>query len=318
MELHKVALATTFGHDSEHPLRAALVRLGSLWIAAVGLSWLIGGSLTNLALPHAENTLYLARTAVMTIQITVLFVLLAAWSIIGDNTSTFGRLLLLWPISPLKRWVLLLLPSLVLSWMAITLVSIPLGILLVKAGAHPLLLVSAPLVGTMAAYGIAYGVPRRHAWVHIIDIPALLWLEYHATPLLFSLLLLALCLLFVYSTIHMTHDGTHTHQKSIVRTAWIPPCFWFVKKFWRASSARSSFCTTLLLSAGLAILLSRQPETGRYMAALLAPVLAASFASDIRTLSRQSRPAEVTALRGTRRFMMSYLVKATIGSIAAV
>jgi hypothetical protein len=55
-----------------------------------------------------------------------------------------------------------------------------------------------------------------------------------------------------------------------------------------------------------------------YALALLASILAATFASDIRSLAAHSNPAEITGLRATLRFFAVHTATATIGSLAAV
>jgi hypothetical protein len=106
---------------------------------------------------------------------------------------------------------------------------------------------------------------------------------------------------FVVSDISRATYGRHNIGISL------PTWLWFTKKIARARTTQTGFVTTLGMCTGAAILFHRYAlDSSTY--AMVAAVLAAAFVSDIRSLSRQHRPAEITALRATTRYTLAQII----------
>jgi hypothetical protein len=276
----------------------------------------------------------LAFTAAFSVQVIILFVLLASLGITRvSSRDVLARLLVVLPIEKRQRWIALLLPSFILVGIAVALAGWPLGRLLVLAGLDPLLFVFSGTIGVFAALGAMYGIPRKYAWVQVIGIPSLILGEYSlartvnespaaeikqaAASFLFVFLLGSLSWLFFRSSRHVAADiSLNTYGKNAAGTS-LPVPLWFIKKVARAKTTQLGFITSVGMSLAAAVFFKRQ-AMDPYMFALVASIIAATFTSDMRSLSRHTRPAEITTLRATARFMTTYAISAVLCGLAAV
>jgi hypothetical protein len=214
----------------------------------------------------------------------------------------------------MQRWLALSVPSFVLAMLALLLVAWPLTTLFLALGLPAMLLPCAAILGALSALGMVHGLPARFTALQIVLVPALVWLEYRLLMILqaentwlygalgFSVVILATVYLFGLSSSHVRMDTANTVPGKVVRASFLPPRWWLSKKLWRSGATRLSLVVTLGLAIGMGAIGYRQaldPGIMVFMAALLA----AAFASDIRSLSRRSKPAEIAALRGTGYFV---------------
>jgi hypothetical protein len=334
MLLYKAVLLTTFGRNSPHPFRAAIYRLSTLCVIAIGVSLLVSRVANDLPVTASATGTHLTYTAALVVQLSVLFVLLASLGITrSTNSDSLARLLLVLPVSRTLRWTALLLPSFILTAVTAILVGWPLAILLSKAGLHPLLFTAGSIAGVFAALGALHGIPRHLYWTQIVGIPSLLWAEYMlvaavnnpsstiptkaAASIMLSLLFGFCCLLFWRSRNHVAHDISRSTPGRNVSGSSLPVGWWFMKKVVRAKTTRLGFVTAFCVSLVSALFLSRN-SIDPYAFAFLASILAATFVSDIRSLATHSNPAEITGLRATTRFVTVHATTAAIGGLAAV
>lgn len=334
MLLYKAVFLTTFGRNSPHPFQAALYRLGTLGAIAVGICWLVSAAVHDMPVVPSENGVFLVFTTTFVMQLSVLFVLLASLGITrSTNSDSLARLLIVLPVSPTQRWTALLLPSFILAAATTILVGGPLAILLAKAGLHPLLFAAGSTVGAVTAVGALHGLPRQLYWVQIVGIPSLLWTEYKLVAVLNSpsssvpatagasiilLLLFGLCCLLLWrSRNHVAHDISKNTPGKNVSGSSLPGYWWFMKKVARAKTTQLGFVTAFCMSSAGALFLSRH-SIDVHILVLLASILAATFASDIRSLAAHSNPAEITCLRATTRFVTAHITAAAMCGLAAV
>lgn len=321
-------LVTTFGRGASRPAKAVCIRLAGLWVMAIALSMLLGGSLNTTPLPvQAPHLIFVAA---FVSQIVTLFVLITAAGVTRPNqTDTLMRLLCIWPLSSTVRWIALLLPSVILVLLALTLLCYPLAAILLAAGLPPLLLPIGMLLGAVSALGLIHGIPRRFAWVQFLVIPGVLWSEYRLLNLLsnqdlkhvsiacLTLLLGLLCVLFIHSRTFASRTVATGIYRVPIRTTNLPTYLWFIKKIARAPLTRLGFVTTLLM-ASVGAYLSAHAGGDSSLAALVASLLAGAYASDTRSLSRQYRPPEIASLRGTAYFVSRQITSTISCTLVAI
>jgi hypothetical protein len=334
MDLYKVAIGATFGRHSPHAVRAALFRLAGVFLAVLIVSWLLAKGLADTPLTAIPDSKHLIFTVAYILQAIVLFGLLAALPICRVNGSDpFARLLLVLPLGLWQRWAALLLPAFVVASVAAALTAWPLVTVMAKLGMQPFLIAVGGIVGTIAALGMVYGIPRKHAWIQVIGMPTLMWGEYWllgtinkasslaylrtASGLGLTFLFVGLCWLFIRSSFHLGQDiSLNTRGKNSVGVS-LPTALWFAKKVLRSKTTLLGLAVAFGLSIATVVALkSHAPDP--YLYAWPASILAAAFVSDIRPLSRRIRPAEITALRATSKFIKTYMLVAGACGLAAV
>lgn len=333
--LYLAALAHSFGaRNNARPVRSALLRLGGLGGAAALLGFLIGTSMDGLTLTYVPHAYLLTFSAAVAVQIAAGFALVVALGVMrAGQSETFVKLLLTWPITKRMRWALFMLPNLILAALAVILIGWPLSLLLAKLGlSWPLLLLGAGF-GYCSAFGLVRGLPLKLRNLLVVWIGAVVWLEYQLLQRIndttlpvderwwYAAGLMAILLLLtgLFATNNSELRALITakeHAKKVRFSA--PPRAWFLTKLLRRPNIRLSFGVALLMSGGIAIASQRYGLTDPEALGLFAAILAASFATDLRALSRRHNPAEITALRATRRFSGTYLAHTAIGSLLAV
>ncbi|HJQ07880.1 MAG TPA: hypothetical protein VJ836_00180 [Candidatus Saccharimonadales bacterium] len=334
ISLYKASVAAAFGGGNKHPMRTGVGRLGCLAGACLGLGAILSSGVNSLELQAVHHIPLVFFIVVLIVQIIVGLVLVGAagmhWALQRD---TFSKLLLVLPISTTKRWLLLSLPSLILALLALLFLSLPLAALCTKLGLSLLLLVPAAFIGTVSALGLTQSLPSRIGWIKVLFIPLALWTEYkllhiiatqyqteQTTPypsLLFGTIVFACISLVGLQAYSVQKDIATAARLKKVRTGALPPAWWCLKKIWRSPATRFSLLAAATLSAG-SLVLRQHLAMPADVLILIAALLAGTFAADIRALVRKVRPAEIIVLRGSIRYVHTFLLAAIIAGAAAV
>jgi hypothetical protein len=333
MSLLRVALIVTFGRNSPHPLRLTIYKLSTILVLTTGLSWLFAQEVAGMPTIPLPQAVWLTFTAAFITQVVTLSALLSASGIIRlSSTDTFARQLLLLPITKSARWMALMLPSFIVTAVAMALITWPLASLLSKMGLHPLLIACGEGGGALSALGVIYGVPRRHAWAKIIGVPFLIGGEYilirtinnNATVPSIRIIsgvaiasaVIILSWLFFRSSLRISQEISYNARGTHVFGIFLPSQFWFAKSIIRAKNTLLGCLTTLGMSIGILVLLRRYGMAATTYT-LVATILAAAFVSDFRSLAKRSNPAEITALRATAHFVSMHVATALAFGFAA-
>lgn len=332
-QLYLAALAHSFGgQDSERPVRTALYRLAGLAACAAGLGWLVGKSMDGLVLAAVPQAFLLVCAAAFAMQIAAAFALLVAVGMLrAGQAETFVQLLLTWPLTKRTRWLLFMLPSLVLAALAGLMIGWPLYLLLSKLGLAWPLIAAGCAVGYASAFGLVRGLPPKINKLLIVWVAGVAGLEYwllsHVNNIAlpfsvrawYAVALLAICAgligLFVHSSASLRALVTARERGGSVHHI-LPLSWWFGIKMLRRPGVRLSFGVALLMSLGIAVASARYGFNDTEALSLFAAILAASFATDLRALARRMNPAEITALKATARFTAAYATWAIIGGLA--
>lgn len=323
MHLYKLAILSVFGQKGAHPLRTAIWRLAGLHLGSAGLSVLLGLSLHIPDLPHVLPVGYVAFAVAIAAQATVLFALSTASGILHSQ-GALERLLVYWPLSPWMRWSALLLPSSIVTLLALLLISVPLGAAAVAFGLHPLPYALSLVTGGFLGLCLFSIVPFRYIWIMASGFVGLLGIEYKALQIatygsVFSancVILLACagaaCIIWRFFT------GQHRLAAEIIRPKRLrraqltshTDSLWLAKATWRSPAYIASFTTAALLSTGAAIGATIQPIYSP-ICVFAVTVLIATCISDLRAIQRLKNPPEITLLKGTTYFVFHELAIAT-------
>jgi hypothetical protein len=313
--LYKATLAHTFGRGADRPFRAAVTRLAGLAAAALALGLLFAWAARELPLTPPAHPGLMFFSCVLVVQIIITVTLLSSSGVLSGDNDSFARWLKSLPLSTMHCSILLLLPTGVLIILALLLTAWPLVVLMHLLHTPALLILGGVLIGAASGLSLSRGLSLAIG-PRLMFVTAAMWAEYKLCAVLnsqkdvnqaamaaFGLLLTGLLGLLVYTLIHR---GKHTQgpgRGSVVRTAWTTPAIWPVKQLLRRKSMVLSLGVSILLATALSVMTSRQGLADPAVLGLTGALLAGSFASDIRALARRWRPAEITALRGTLRFM---------------
>lgn len=252
--LLKAMLVSSFGRGSPRPLRAALLRLSGLGGGALALGLLFAAGVRSLEPAVVLDDEPLFFSCLLAVQLVVVVTLLsgrAAQALPGD---AMGRWLHSLPLGVYKRAGLLMLPALLLTGLSLLLALPPLGALTAQFGLPWALLIAGVLLGSASAFGLVYGVPWR-----LLVVPAVVWVEYkYRIAWLQSTLVIVLSGLGAH---RLWRDVRQVPKQAVgrsVRTAWLPPPFWMVKKVMRSKSIVPAFAANFGLAIGLAVFSHRQ------------------------------------------------------------
>ena len=137
-----------------------------------------------------------------------------------------------------------------------------------------------------------------------------------------GLILLALSLGYILSTFSLwllDSLARGRNRNNLLNAA--PPLWsvhlpgWLLKSVGRSHSTQLSFMTALALSTTMTSIAAWRHFSDVTALSLLVALLSASFCSDIRSLLRKYKPAEIAAMKGTASFMQHYTTVAIIGTI---
>ncbi|HEX6258965.1 MAG TPA: hypothetical protein VFZ48_05795 [Candidatus Saccharimonadales bacterium] len=329
MNLLGAALIASFGQNSLSPARAATIRLGGLLLIACGLGWLGRAVAAELPAQLLPGPIACFWASIFIAQILCIINLLLSAGVLRAQTKLIELLHIL-PMPTWKRWGLYMIPA--ATTVFLTLLSLSPSLL------HISLIVSLPtpltflalLLGGISALGLFFAVPRRFFIAYSILLPALASAEYITlrtiirapdplgTALLpmvqFTLVVSLLGLLFIYSRQYFYEIHAPTTDKLRTVTAFLPRQLWFLIKLLRAPTTRLSLAISSGVCFAVTVICAYQQISDVDLALFLLAMFSAAFASDIRALSRALNPAEITALRGTLRFLVTQFLHTAIAS----
>lgn len=328
MNLYLTALALAFGQGSPNIFFASFVRLGVAIACTIWLSWLFGKNMPPIALPVGQWITFVGIMCIIHLATTIALVL--SMGMVHAGYSVFERLLVYLPISQFKRVTVLLIPEGIVAALTTLLISCPLLTWTARQGLGVIFTILASIIGCLGSLGMLHMLGRRQWMPHIVLGAGMLLAEilllrhfiFH--PSAWAAISILLCLLVVAPIVLLWHGRQYfveniIYQKTARNNMLCgnSPRLWFIKKMIRSRIQRISFLVTFALSGIAAFVFSRQPLTDPSLLALLTAILGAAFISDVRALSRKNRPAEITALTGTIRFVSVELASAfAIGTIA--
>lgn len=325
-QLVLATLAHSFGRGSSHPVRAALWRLLGLACAATLLGILMARNVQALPLvPVAHSYLFIFGAAIST-QIAVAIALAIALGIIrGGKHEIFVQLLFTWPLSERTRWTLYMLPSLILAGLAVLLVSWPLGLVLSRLGLEWPLIGIGFIVGYISAFGLVRGLPPTLTKFLPLWIAGIGWLEYvllgyinnlslqlsarYVAGIALAALLLILGALFAYGYRSLRTELLATFLVKPTALT-LPPRLWYMAKLCRRPTLQLSLAVAFIISLIIAYAAVKRQLTDPHIITLSGAFLAASLATELRSVVRRYNPAEITALKGTRQFIAIYTLTA--------
>lgn len=325
LSLVRATLAHTFGGGGRRPGQAAVWRLSGLAVGALIVGALLSQGIRQLPLAAMPQAELLAMSAAVATQISVALALLAASGTMRpDRQERFAQLLLVWPLRPSWRQFLIALPGLILGLLTLLILASPLLTLFGRLGlAWPYLAIGMA-AGYMSAYGLVLSPWRRWPQLVVAWLPGIIWLEYELLCRINNPFLphglrwlavggvaLILTGLVAAALNHQASLHGLTKAQASRRITWLrlPPRLWFIAKLLRRSNFVLSVLVALSMSLGLVAAQHyglNDPEA----LSLLVALLVASVATDLRATARKHNPAEITALRGTTRFMSNVVLAA--------
>lgn len=326
-QLTKLIIITCFGRGAHRPFFNAILRITLAVIGSSLLGVALAKSLAGADIASGLPNLLLGAGIITVAFATTGFVLLsAASSMLQDTKSPVRRLLIILPLARSSRWLVLVLPLLIMDFILLCLY-VPLAIgLSISSGASIFACVASVILGTMASTGFVLMRFKRLAFLKIISfilmVTTMVWLVDSAlksmdkttsTLLLTSVFIIPLlgCLGFLQSYRYLELTGRVKSEDIItdmVPTRLVAP-FWFVIKTLRNRRALVAlgFCLFVSLSLAFGLHFRQQINLAGAGWLLFGSVLACSFASDMRGLSRRYKTPEVVALKGVPYFMLHQL-----------
>jgi hypothetical protein len=335
LQLLKLSLLTTFGRRAKRPLLAAMLRLTGLVLVALGVTWVLLPSLRQLPLALGLPALWWLALIAVGVQLLIAVSLLLAQGVVGGS-SVLARLLMVWPIRNIDRWLVLKTPLVVLAGLLLLILFQPLMVLSDKLDISSLLIISISLVAAISSFGMAVYQVGTSLLSKLLIISLLAGAEIllvkqltdtylmgHKPGMVWYLVLLGLLLAPLLwlgiSICRFASDLQSERRRSpLLLPTWNK--LWYLGKFMRNRRTASNFLICFMVSALLAFSLHAQPGSvgdGK-LYFLLAAMLASSLATDIRGIARLSAPAEISALWGTRRFVSQQMIVAILGAFVAV
>ena len=311
-----------FGNGAPRPARTALLRLCSLFALAVASAFYGVKGIADFPLsPWAHPaTVAMCSTAVM--QGAVLIALLSAQGILNSR-STITSLLIYLPIGRHKAWLLSVLPHLILTCLIVVMVGPVIVIGAKMLGLNWLWAMLLVCIGGLSGLGVAQiigaggrnmGVAARTVVVIGVEAAALYGFR---TAGLSGLPLAAVQGAVALGVAYGLY-GLYFGRRNFARDYTVPPttkmvqpnpfsALWFLTKSARNPGMRLSLISACAISVACSIAIRHSPAQDPAMTATVAALLGAASVSDIRAMSRQYNPAEITALRGTMRYMLDTL-----------
>lgn len=329
--LWKLVLISSFGRNSNRPIRVASLRILAASTGALVFGILLAMSIWRAALPQDLPKLF--TLAVVTSLSLILSALLqlplsSGAHGIGNKTS---KLLIILPITKPTRWFVKISPALILNLFFLAF-SLPIVIALSHAMLAPVLLaVGFLIVGSLI--GISYTVgswPKKVLFKVVLLIVLILtqakMLEMAIThpaklPLICAgILVFDFLLMSGFLTAFRNVEAVDGNLTSEVWTNRLFHKFikssWFVLKVTRNRRTRTSFIFCLLLSLMTSIFIhAKHITTSSNDLFFLLALLTTTFVSDIRGISRKQKTPEIIALRGVEFFINSEVLAAWTTSI---
>ena len=309
MNLYLVSLVAAIGRNRRHSLQWAYVKFLFLVCLALvsGLS-LAGNVGFSSSVPQAIDY-NLASIASFSAEVIFAMVLLGSAHLF--KRTTFAMLLQTLPIRRHQRTIALLIPDICLCLLILLVIGIPLHNLLASIGLSDWLSGLSILIGVLCSFGLVYGLyAQRYKTLIRLGILGvqllgcrLIFLQHLHT---LGVVIILTCLLGLMACVlqvsRVTNKVMPKEVGQFVYRVSLPSGAWMLQKV--LGNRRSVVSVALLCtySVGLAIAscLHYLPPN---IACALSAILAASFMSDIRGITRKYTPAEIANLKGVAYFM---------------
>ncbi len=323
--LTKLLLVVNLGAGARRPLRAAICKLALVMVSSVSIGCAIGSAIWSAALPQDLPALWVVLLVAAAAYGLAGFVLLS----IGATTeravrqTTLSRMIALWPLGPLQRWLIIVLPE-VASIGATALLTMPMIVALAHALHLPVAYLGGGLLFGLGS-GMGFGLlhitssiaPKVLLFATSIAcfVKLLTWnIEFARRPLAYACTgVLTLVLMIFYSGWWQSYraagramPGQRQAMPFISLSRELVYGWWFAAKLLRNRRTASSlvFCFLLTLATGCALYLHPAAAGGTGWL-LFGALLASTFAADVRGLVRRYKPPEIAVLQGVRFFVAS-------------
>ena len=326
MHLYKTIFLTSFGGGSDRPLRTAATRIIVAATAAASVGWALSRGFRSWIPDTAGRAPWLAISLMLLVQVTVLITLLAG-SKAASLHGTIPRLLLLWPLTSLERYVAFFLPSMLLVTLTLLLIGMPALQLFGALGVHPLLMGLALCVGMVSGFGLRYGNIGKPIWHQCLLSAILLAGEYFLArytgnpehAILVRIMAGAVIVALVCITLGQLIRSIRSLPQTIAqirptRNVWQhwPSGAWAVATAFRTPHVRFDLITAGLIGSLLAIMGTWLRVLDAPASMFFATILAASVAAGLRSVARATVPPEIAGLRGTLFFVIAECVTAML------
>ena len=318
MRLLRAILVSYFGAGSTRPARAALWRLCSMCTLAIfGATY--GVSLAkDLPLHASDHAAVTALVIAASMQVVTIAALLGARGI-TDKYAVVNGLLIFLPLSRILAWSLSLLPQLILTILVLALIGAP---LFVAANLMGLTYIQAILVvcfGGVSGFSfmqLAYWARKTgksfvifgSLAIELLVLRQIFLGNFTGIAANVCQVLIMLAMAASITGLSLTYRAfAHTHRApTALRT--VRPLGamrgWLALKSLRNKGMRLSLYSALAISSISAWGISRSNLQDPAMIATVAALLVSVCMSDIRMMSRRYNPPEISALRGTPRYLL--------------
>lgn len=327
-KLFRTLLILHFAKGSVRPFRTAILRLAMTYLCALVFGYLLSRTMSQLTLP-TDIPLRVVLGMVTGLGF-VLGGLLMLTTQANQNGATksaiFQRQLRLLPISPVIRWLLQIVPNLlVVGAIAVF------GSMLITPISHALqqptfALLAAWIAGLVSSYGFVLLPKPQHLVNKGVVFVAVIALAFRLLDWMFTstglfavqvgpyvlLIMLAMPIAGLYDQYRHGYALRPSWQASnfaALMPKFIPTKAWFVVKLWRNVRSRNALLLAISLSAltAASIVIRHKVFTDPYPVLLFGAILAATFACEVRGLMRRHLPPEAPLLTGLRGLVWSQL-----------
>ncbi len=333
-EFTKLGLVTTFGRDKGPLLRKARVRLVALVALLLAFTGLMVPALRQLPLYPGLPKWWWLVVITVGVQLLAGISLLMGQAILPSR-SALARLMVALPIGPVRRWLVINAPGIILGCLLLVLIIQPLWLVVANLGLPTGQVVGAVGIGLISGFGLASYQPSsklalRLGLAGLIAADEILLLKkiiiayFEGQPSLawYSAAALILVIPVVWLVISVYGLTERLQQEQNLQTktlSYSSNRHWYFAKLLRHRRIAGAFAVTIALSSLVAIsALYHQTAVGDGGVFLIvAAVLASAFATDARGAVKKFKPPEITGLYGVVRFMRTQLLTVTLLSMLA-
>lgn len=320
-----------FAKQSINPLHNAIFRLLVGFGGAVGLGLIVSG-----AVKHATLPLDLPLSMLMSMALAVGFIIggfvilaISSSQSAAQKGTVFQRVVKVMPLSKFTRWILCILPSILVIFILGVFGSIVIYSASKVMMAQWLPISLAWMVGLFCGFGcIILSQPKSTVLKGLLfmTIVAVLLLIFDKilnaqtdtarTNLLRILNVIILFPLIGFFQAYQKGELISSYRQNATEVPLIPKVLpvgaWFLVKLWRNRRTRGSLLLASVLSTttAVSIILRHKVFEEPYGLLLFGAILAATFACDVRGVMRRNIPPEMVLLNGTRG-----IVKAEIWAV---
>lgn len=327
MRLIWLVFVIIFGRGSRQPHRAACIRVSIMLVTAVIAGYLISSGFGQIA-SDGIGGWRRGAAAVFITEVCVLLVLLSAYGLLHNESDRLLRQLMVLPVRQVQVFMAALLPGIILSSVAVAFVLPSLIKFMGVSGLSVVPTLLAAMFGAWVGIGLMYGWVARYRWVQFILCAGTVTLQYRLLGLInnpqheqqvlaFMMFGLVILVLIAQLTGSWRVQIYRLTRLKYTTQSLIYPAPYFFKKILRSTSMRLGMVVTLLMSAFIVFTLKRQQVADPQIPIALGMVFTGALAADIRPLAAWHNPAEITAIRGSFRFIAS-MAAAGVGCLLAI